>query len=99
MNNKTPTCKASAEKTVRDIRRAPRRHYSAEEKSRIVLEGVRGAEGTAERCRSAVPLPAAPLLFGCLDPVLWVSFAWHTEHRLSEDFMALGVCTKILRGV
>src|SRR3974390_1021558 len=30
----------SAEKTVRDIRRATRRHHSAEEKIRIVLEGL-----------------------------------------------------------
>ncbi len=36
------TKKRSAEKTVRDIRRATRRHYSAEEKIRIVLEGLRG---------------------------------------------------------
>jgi transposase-like protein len=34
----------SAEKTVRDIRRATRRHHSAEEKIRIVLEGLRGEE-------------------------------------------------------
>ena len=34
------TNKRSAEKTVRDIRRATRRHYSAEEKIRIVLEGL-----------------------------------------------------------
>jgi transposase len=34
----------SAEKTVRDIRRATRRHYSAEEKIRIVLEGLQGEE-------------------------------------------------------
>lgn len=32
----------SAEKTVRDIRRATRRQFSAEEKIRIVLEGLRG---------------------------------------------------------
>jgi transposase len=32
----------SAEKTARDIRRATRRHHSAEEKIRIVLEGLRG---------------------------------------------------------
>jgi hypothetical protein len=31
----------SAEKTVRDIRRATRRHHSAEEKIRIVLQGGR----------------------------------------------------------
>ncbi len=36
------TNKRSAEKTVRDIRRATRRHYSAEAKIRIVLEGLRG---------------------------------------------------------
>lgn len=30
----------SAEKTVRDIRRATRRQYSAEEKIRIMLEGI-----------------------------------------------------------
>jgi hypothetical protein len=36
------TKKRSAEKTVRDIRRATRRHYSADEKIRIVLEGLRG---------------------------------------------------------
>ena len=43
--------KPSAEKTVRDIRRATRRHYSAEEKIRIVLEGLRGEDSIAELCR------------------------------------------------
>src|ERR1039457_7039302 len=41
----------SAEKTVRDIRRATRRHFSAEDKIRIVLEGLRGEESIAELCR------------------------------------------------
>ncbi len=41
----------SAEKTVRDIRRATRRHHSAEEKIRIVLEGLRGEHSIAELCR------------------------------------------------
>jgi len=41
----------SAEKTVRDIRRATRRRYSAEEKIRIVLEGLRGEDSIAELCR------------------------------------------------
>src|SRR6186713_1400339 len=41
----------SAEKTVRDIRRATRRHHSAEEKIRVVLEGLRGEESIAELCR------------------------------------------------
>ena len=34
--------KASAERVVKDIRRATRRHFSAEDKIRIVLEGLRG---------------------------------------------------------
>src|SRR5271157_6176576 len=41
----------SAEKTVRDIRRATRRHHSAEEKVRIVIAGLRGEESIAELCR------------------------------------------------
>ncbi|SFM84571.1 transposase [Nitrosomonas communis] len=41
----------SVEKTVRDIRRATRRNYSAEEKIRIVLEGLRGEDSIAELCR------------------------------------------------
>ena len=45
------TRKSSAEKTVRDIRRATRKHYSSEEKIRIVLEGLRGEESVAVLCR------------------------------------------------
>jgi len=45
------TEKAPAEQVVKDIRRATRRQFSAEEKIRIVLEGVRGEESIAELCR------------------------------------------------
>ena len=41
----------SAEETVRDIRRATRRQFSAEEKIRIVLDGLRGEDSIAELCR------------------------------------------------
>jgi transposase len=41
----------AAEKTVRDIRRATRRQYSAEEKVRIVIAGLRGEDSIAELCR------------------------------------------------
>ena len=41
----------NVEKTVRDIRRAARRNHSAEEKIRIVLEGLRGEDSIAELCR------------------------------------------------
>jgi transposase len=43
--------KQPAETVIRDIRRATRRHFSAEEKIRIVLEGLRGEESIAEICR------------------------------------------------
>ena len=36
--------KASAERVVKNIRRATRRHFSAEDKIRIVLEGLRGED-------------------------------------------------------
>jgi len=51
MRSKDDRSKDSAEKAVRDIRRAPRRQYSAEEKIRIVLEGLRGEDSIAELCR------------------------------------------------
>ena len=41
----------SAEKIVKDIRRKTRRRFSAEEKIRIVLEGLRGEESIATLCR------------------------------------------------
>jgi transposase-like protein len=43
--------KASAEETIRTIRRKTRRRYNAEEKMRIVLDGLGGEETVAELCR------------------------------------------------
>jgi transposase len=43
--------KEPAEKVVQNIRRATRKRYSAEEKIRIVLEGLRGEDSIAELCR------------------------------------------------
>jgi transposase len=40
-----------AEAVIKDIRRATRRQFSAEEKIRIVLEGLRGEDSIAELCR------------------------------------------------
>jgi transposase len=41
----------AVENTVRDIKRKTRRHFSAEDKIRIVLQGLRGEESIAEICR------------------------------------------------
>ena len=51
MRQQTRRSKEPAEKVVQDIRRATRKHYSAEEKIRIVLEGLRGEDSIAELCR------------------------------------------------
>ena len=41
----------SADKAIKDIRRKTRRRFSAEEKIRIVMEGLRGEDSVAELCR------------------------------------------------
>jgi transposase len=51
MRSKHKSSKASAERVVKDIRRQTRKQYSAEEKIRIVLEGLRGDDSIAELCR------------------------------------------------
>ena len=45
------TEKKRPESIVREIRRKTRKKYTAEEKIRIVLEGLRGEEGITELCR------------------------------------------------
>ena len=51
MNTKLTGGKRSAEHVVKDIRRATRRHFSSEDKIRIVLDGLRGEDSIAELCR------------------------------------------------
>ena len=51
MRQKTGTPVTSSERSVRDIRRATRKQHSAEEKIRIVLDGLRGEYSIAELCR------------------------------------------------
>src|SRR5215212_9212324 len=51
MRQKSETPKVSSEQIVKHIRRATRKHYSAEDKIRIVLDGLRGEYSIAELCR------------------------------------------------
>ena len=51
MRQKSVSTAGTPEKLVRDIRRATRKQYSAEEKIRIVLDGLRGESSIAELCR------------------------------------------------
>lgn len=51
MRKKPGTKLSHGEKVVKDIRRATRKQYSAEEKIRIVLDGLKGEDSIAELCR------------------------------------------------
>jgi transposase len=51
MRQKSETPKIASEQVVKNIRRATRKHHSAEEKIRIVLDGLRGEYSIAELCR------------------------------------------------
>ena len=51
MRQKTEVIKPSAEKVIKDMCRLTRKQYGAEERIRIVLEGLRGEESIAALCR------------------------------------------------
>jgi transposase len=51
MRQKSVHAESASERIVKNIRRATRKHYSAEEKIRIVLDGLRGESSIAELCR------------------------------------------------
>ena len=51
MRQKSATPRSASERIVKDIRRKTRKRHSAEEKIRIVLDGLRGEETIAELCR------------------------------------------------
>jgi transposase len=51
MRQKSETPTKSSEQLIKDIRRATRKQYSAEEKIRVVLDGLRGEASIAELCR------------------------------------------------
>ena len=62
MKRKSGLDKVPAEKVLKDIRRQTHRQYSAEEKIRIVLEGLCGEENISELCRREGI--AAPMYYG-----------------------------------
>ena len=70
MTLKSPTAKKPAEQVIKDIRRVTRRHFSAEDKIRIVLEGLRGFSD-----HLYFHIKGEPLLHPLLHPFL--NQRWH----------------------
>ena len=65
MRRKSGTRKSHGEKVVKGIRRATRKQYSAEEKIRVVLDGLKDEDSIAELCRrKALPKACIHLSYG-----------------------------------
>ena len=80
MRQTTGTRKSPGEKIVKDIKRATRKHYSSEEKIRIVLDGLRGEDSIAELCRRE----------GISQGIYGVDSGWVQNSTLgSEDALAV----------
>ena len=81
--------KDTAEKVVKDIRRATRKQYSAEEKIRIVLEGLRGEDSIAELCRRECLSEEQWLIVALRDEVIV-----HNQHEVEEHFAEVAGCRR-----
>ena len=80
-----PTGRPSSEKIIRDIKRNTRKQYSAEEKIRIVLDGVRGEDSIAQLCRRTIGrIAIAGVRRQQRDFLAQISYKW------SKDFMEAG---------
>jgi len=80
MKQKSGSGRTPAEQVLKDIRRQTRRHYSAEEKIRIVLEGLRGEENISELC-VAKALPPRCITAGPRSSLRLASAGWPVIRR------------------
>ena len=92
--SKSPT-KKPAEQVVKDIHRATRRHFSAEDKIRIVLDGLRGDDSIAELCRKEGPMifgPRACITSGRRSSWRPASAAWRAIRRALPRVTKSRIC-------
>ena len=87
MRQKSNSTPASSETLVRNIRRATRKHHAAEEKIRIVLDGLRGETSIAELCRGEGIAESMDLTGSESRILLWNQ----QNHDLGSDGIGSGV--------
>ena len=80
MNPRSSSAKKPAEQVVKDIRRATRRHFSAEDKIRIVLDRQAGATGAA---LGVGALLATGSLGAFIDNLLWAKNNYSEANRMA----------------
>ena len=71
MRQKSGPRGTASQNVIKDIRRATRKQYSAEEKIRVVLDGLRGEETIAELCRQIGRHALIRITRGRNKPCLW----------------------------
>jgi hypothetical protein len=93
MRQKSESQRPSAERIVKDIRRATRKQYSAEEKIRIVLDGLRG-EHSMRSCAGARALPRASTTIGRKSSWKPASDGWPGIPRVRRPAARSGICDR-----
>ena len=91
MKLKSNQPKASAEQVVKDIRRATRRHYSTEDKIRIVLSGLRG-EDSMLSCAARRVSPRAFITAGAKSSWRRARSAWLGTQLAQSPATKLSLC-------
>ena len=89
MKQKSGPEKQPAEDAIRDIRRATRRHFSAEEKIRVVLEGLRGEERASPNSVGArISFARRQFPPAVIRHAVWLYVRFTLSYRDVEDMLA-----------
>jgi hypothetical protein len=97
MRQKSETTKVASEQVVKDIRRATRKQYSAEEKIRVVLDGLRGDLGVATDDAGGVTACLENLL-DSLDGLSDLALNESTYQSIQGKFERAGAALDVMAG-
>jgi len=94
MRQKSESQKPSSERIVKDIRRATRKQYSAEEKIRIVLDGLFAVSTVSRSCVGARALPRAYITTGRKSSWKLASDGWPGIPHVQRPAARSGICDR-----